>query len=167
MKTYKIVLALTIPLLMFVGSCNQPSSSETSDSADTLAGFELCVDFSLFPDNTTLPQTFTLGGLTFSSPGNLFVNETGGDRGLQFDNVGLTVEFPVPVSSVRFILGTFNTDVKVEAFDPSNNLVASDVVAASNSYNPVQMTGADIIRLVFTGGGSEGILKEICIDVDC
>src|SRR4051812_9468560 len=49
---------------------------------------DVCADFSLFPDNAPLPAKFSLAGFDFEltdSAHPWFVNETKGERGLQFN----------------------------------------------------------------------------------
>jgi hypothetical protein len=130
----------------------------------------LCVDFHLFPDNTQLGPAFSLAGFDFLQPANaliMFVNQTGGEKGLQFPDEGMEVTLPLLVTSVRLRLGTFAGPVDIAALDSAGTVVSQKTVPGLNAYTNVRMFGPEIATLRFKGGGNEGILVRLCIMVCC
>jgi hypothetical protein len=140
-----------------------------------MPSFTLCIDFALFPDNTPIPSGSVLGGFTFTaitppppSPQALFVNQTAGEKGLQFRESGMVVKvpsIPLPVRKVSYRLGAFAGPVKVEALGPTGGVVFSASITAVNVYANHIITvnrPKRIARLRFTGGHGEGILVKVC-----
>lgn len=128
----------------------------------------LCADFHLFPDNTELGPDFSLGGYDFSQPtgsNNMFVNVTGGEKGLQFPPEGVEIALPVPVSEVRFRLGTFAGPVEVAAFDSAGTVVRKRTIPGTNSYVNLRVFAPEIASLMLLEGGGEGILVRICVTI--
>jgi hypothetical protein len=131
--------------------------------------FVLCVDFSIFPDNTVLGPAFNLAAIDFwdAPGGNIasLVNDTAGERALQFPDTGLEINLPLSVPWVRLRIGQFNTDYRIEAFNPGGAAVAAFHMNVPNSYLNLYLRGPDITFLRFTGGGNEGSLRIICVPI--
>jgi hypothetical protein len=131
--------------------------------------FLLCADFTLFPDNAQLGPAFTLAAMDFQDvaggPPVSFVNETAGERGLQFPDSGLEVDLPVPVSSARLRVGQFNSPYTIEGIDFSGAVVSTFTMNFPNSYRNVRLRGPDLSLIRFTGGGNEGSVVSLCIVV--
>jgi hypothetical protein len=130
--------------------------------------FILCAEFSsLFPDDHQLGPVFTLSGMDFQdiqpSTAVSFVNLTDGVLGLQFPDSGLEVTFPVAVASARLRIGQFNAPFTVEGLDSHGAVVSSHTTTVPNRYYGISMSGPDLARLVFRGGGNEGVLVSVCI----
>lgn len=128
----------------------------------------ICINFKLFPDDTTLPSSFELGGYHFAKLGGaspLFVNESGTGKGLQFPKEGMEVILPAAVPSVRFEIGTFAGAVDVTAYDSKGTVAAQQTISGTNTFQWVTMSAADTASLVFTKGGNEAILSEICVEL--
>lgn len=128
----------------------------------------LCAQFGLFPDDTKMGDGFELGGFLFrdlgSSP-SIFVNETSGERGLQFQKAGVAVVFPTIVTSVDLRVGTFAGPVTVQGKNAAGGVVATQTVPATNRFVDIRLLGTDIASVELTEGGGEGLLAKICISV--
>jgi hypothetical protein len=113
-----------------------------------------------------MPDRFTLGGMEFENlgpAGSLFVNEAGGDRGLQFKPAGVLVRPPAGTSAALVTIGRFSSDVLVEAKDAVGVVLFSQKVQAPNSYTRVLVQCAGMSVIGLTGGGSEGIVAELVV----
>ncbi|MCC6737103.1 MAG: hypothetical protein IT534_13390 [Bauldia sp.] len=125
-----------------------------------------CVDFSLFSSGTRLPDSFQLGGMTFTAvtpAGQLRIVGSGGEVGLQFARDGIDVGFPSAVADVALRIGTFAGPVTVSGIDPLGNLVSPLVVPATNTFEDVTyVTHGPIVGVRIEGGGNEGNLRKIC-----
>jgi hypothetical protein len=138
-----------------------------------MPAFQLCADFTLFPDNTELgppgvPTTFTLAAFDFEQLGGtppLFVNVTGAERGLQFPSQGVEITLPVPVRTVRLRIGTFNGPVDIAALDSSGATVRTKTIPGLNTYVNTSLRAREISSVVLTNGGNEGILVRICVAI--
>ena len=140
-----------------------------------MPSFKLCIDFSLFPDNTPIPSGSVIGGFTFNAvpplpppPQGLFVNQTAGEQGIQFTDSGMVVKLPtipIPVHKVTYRFGAFAGPVKVQALGPTGGIVFSASITTLNVYANYVITvrrPKRIVKLRFTGGHGEGILVSIC-----
>ncbi|OGO40610.1 MAG: hypothetical protein A2W36_07045 [Chloroflexi bacterium RBG_16_58_14] len=130
--------------------------------------FKLCADFNLFPDNTQLGPNFSLAGFDFAQPPAnmlMFVNETAGEKGLQFPKEGMEITLPIPVAAVRLRLGTFAGPVEIAALDSSGAVVRQRIVPGLNAYVNLRMFAPEIATLLLTQGGNEGILVRICVAI--
>lgn len=131
--------------------------------------FLLCADFTLFPDDTQLGPAFMLAAMDFQdTAGGLpasFVNETAGERGLQFPDSGLEVDLPTPVPSARLRVGQFNSDYTIEGINFAGAVVSTFTMSFPNSYRNVRLRGPDLSLIRFTGGGNEGSVVSLCIIV--
>jgi hypothetical protein len=128
----------------------------------------LSVDFHLFPDNHVMPSQFTLGGLAFSAidpAARLFVNDTAGDRGLQFETSGLRIDLPGVANAVLMLIGGFAGPVEARAFGVAGNLLRAQTVLPPNQYVQVLLQAVGMVRVELTNGGAEGILAGIVVPV--
>lgn len=94
-----------------------------------------------------------------------FVNDTAGERGLQFPDTGLEINLPLSAPWVRLRIGQFSSPYQVEAFDPGGTVVATFNMNVPNTYLNLYLRGPDITYIRMTGGGNEGSLRIICIPV--
>jgi hypothetical protein len=94
-----------------------------------------------------------------------FVNDTAGERGLQFPDAGLEVNLPVPVSSARLRVGQFSGPYTIDGLDTAGAVVDSFQMNFPDSYRNVRLRGPDLDQVRFTGGGNEGILVRLCIPI--
>jgi hypothetical protein len=125
----------------------------------------LCAQFSAFPDNTTMGASFELSGYVFRDLGtspSMFVNETGGEHGLQFKPTGIAVALPAAVNAVDLRVGAFSGPVTVRAKNASGTVVSTQTVPGINRYVDIRVVGADIAAMELTDGGGEGLLARIC-----
>lgn len=128
----------------------------------------LCAEFNLFPDDTVMPREFVLSAFRFekANPADrLFVNETGGEKGLQFSPGGVNVQLPVPVPEVLIRVGVFALPVTVEGIDGAGATVARRDFSKHNTYEDVTLTGTNLRSLRFMGGGFEGLIGRICVNL--
>jgi hypothetical protein len=117
--------------------------------------FVLGVDFTIFPDNTVLGPSFTLADMDFQDiPGgpNSFVNETAGERALQFPDTGLEIDLPLAVPWVRMRVGQFASPYTIEALDTKGTTVAVFSHPFPNSYRNIRLHTQHISLIRFTGG---------------
>jgi len=147
----------------------QTSLERPGEREGTAMPFVLCADLSIFPDNTVLGPAFTFAAMDFwDAPGGTitsFVNETAGERALQFPDTGLEINLPLSVPWVRMRIGQFATDYRIEAFDPGGAVVAAFNMTFPNSYRNLYLRGPDITVLRFTGGDNEGSVESVCIPI--
>lgn len=139
----------------------------TLASAVAIAAIHLCAEFGLFPDNTPLGPNFTLSSFVFRDLGTpaSFVNETAGEKGLQFSNSGMEVALPSAVKVVDLRVGTFAGPITISAKDRTGSVVATQSIPGLNRYVDLRLLAPEIALVEFTGGGNEAILVRICIDV--
>ena len=133
-----------------------------------MPAFNLCADFTLYPDNTPFPPIFTLAAFDFEQLGGgpqWFVNVTGAERGLQFPPQGMEITPPVPVGAVRFRIGTFNGPVDIAALDSAGTTVKTKTIPALNTYVNAGIKAPEIASVVLTKGGNEGILVRVCVTI--
>jgi hypothetical protein len=128
----------------------------------------LCADFALFPNNTRMPASFTLGGFSFRQVGGgtLVVKQSPSGKGLQFPRSGLRATLPAPASTVDIRVGTFATAVKVVAYNAANRVVRTQMVPRANRYVAVTITAPArerIAYVVLSEGDNEGRLGEVCV----
>lgn len=139
----------------------------TIAGAVAVAAIHLCAEFGLFPDNTLLGPNFTLSSFVFRDLGTpeSFVNETAGEKGLQFSDTGLEVVLPAVTRSVDFRLGTFAGPVEITGRDLAGTVVVTQNVPGLNRYIDLRLVAPEIASVRLTGGGNEGILVRICLDI--
>jgi hypothetical protein len=132
----------------------------------------LCADFALFPDNHRLPSPFALAGYTFKKLAggpDLFVNASGGGKGLQFPDPGMRVTLPAPVAVAEVKLGVFGRDVTVTARDAAGAVVQTTTVPHAATFQSVTISAPApkrISALDFTGGSNEGNLASMCVKLE-
>jgi hypothetical protein len=135
----------------------------------------ICLDFSLFPDNTQMPQgNFTLAGFSFTmvnAGSQAFVNLAGNVLGLQFPDAGIKLKLPVPSTRISMKIGQYASPIKVEVFKAQGSptspaLLATRVTNSPNavtSFNFTFRQKASIV--VLSGGNNEGMLVEACYKI--
>lgn len=133
---------------------------------------DLCAEFAIFPDNHKLGQSFTLAGFNFKQLGGtlmMFVNDTAGERGLQFPKEGIEITLPIPLPNVMLRLGTFAGPVKIVALNSSGKEIHKQEVPGLNKYIdlkiPPSLTREKTASLRLTGGGNEGLIPRICVEI--
>ena len=90
------------------------------------------------------------------------MNVSGGVIGLQFTNAGLEIDLPGPTSAVTLDAASFSTTLTLNAFDSSGVGIANASVPNDHAAHNVTLSGNNIVKVIITGGGSEGILARIC-----
>lgn len=131
--------------------------------------FDLCADFATYPDNTPFPDSFDLAGFRFEkapSPHGWFVNESGGERGLQFPASGGRILLPVAVGRMNLRVGAYARDFDLVARDQNGADVATLTIPATNSWTDRQIVGQGMRTLAFQGGEYEGAIQKICIRIE-
>jgi hypothetical protein len=139
----------------------------TISAADNIL---ICSDFTLFPDDHKFPDTFTYSAFKFKKLGGtlpLFVNESGGGKGLQFPKDGVEIVLPTPVEAVDLNVGTFAGKVEIESLDSGGKTIESKSLPQMNKFAPITITasGKKIATVRLRLGGNEGSLEKICIKV--
>ena len=132
-------------------------------------GFRLCADFSLFPVGTQLPDQFALGGLGFTNQDPArpwLIGTEDGDRGLRFSTQGGAADLPMAASFVDVTVGTFAGPVEIELLDAQGGSLSITTIPATNSFTTHRLAAPGIAKVLFTKGGNEALIKEICIHVD-
>ena len=128
---------------------------------------DLCADFSIFPDNLRLPDLVKIAGYAFQNldPNTrLMINESGGERGMQFGRDGVEITPIVDVTEVRMRIGVFAAPVEVVARAANGAVVQSQLVTGPG-WVDVVASGGTIATITLSRGGNEGILERICICV--
>jgi hypothetical protein len=129
-----------------------------------------CVDFGPVPDDTHYGSSFVRARFSFKLlPGasprqDLFVNATGGGKGLQFPNGGMDVRLPAPATKVAMRVGVWGPPFTIKAYNTRGSVVGSAVASKRNAYGNLDIvsTRRDIVGLEFVGGGDDGILVKLC-----
>jgi sulfur carrier protein ThiS len=139
-----------------------------------MSSLKLCAEFSIFPDNHVLGPAFTLAGFYFKQLGtpDMIANDTANERGLSIPDAGVEITLPIPVSQVEIRIGTFNRPLDIEAVDSSGAVISQETMPLLNHYEDrtVSAKGNEISIIRFVGGGHEGFLARICINIlfgDC
>jgi hypothetical protein len=129
----------------------------------------LRVEFSLFPDNTVLGPSFTLGGFEFTDAANppSFVNDSGGTKGLQFGKQGVRVRLPIETDVVDIRAAAFATEIKIHGKNAFGTTVAVETIPGDNTPRSVRLIHPGLATVDFEGGNNEGTIIEMRYDVDC
>jgi hypothetical protein len=132
----------------------------------------LCADFRLFSHGTDMPNDFVLAGFRFHkvvSGDHLMVHGQGSDpRGLVFSPSGVDVTLPIAANQTAVYLGVFAPDpVTIESLDSSGAPIGLRTFPQSNKINPeiLSSSGSSIRYVRFRGGGGEGKVALVCLDV--
>lgn len=133
-----------------------------------MAGALTVVDFRLFPDNHVMPPQFSLGSLDFAAinpAAPLFVNDTAGDRGLQFEETGLRVGLPGVVNGLLLTAGGFNGPITICAKDVAGTVILNQQLLPANKFIRQLLNAPGMTQLELVEGGHEGILLEIVVPI--
>jgi hypothetical protein len=186
---YRVLVGF-LALLLFTGpllACQplQPITAPTSEPAaeaaapveQPLAPLEpiayaegACIDFGVYPDDTSLPLPFTLNNLRFDNLGEPnanfpFVNVTNDRLGLQFTPDGLRVDFGAPATLVTLEVANYTGEpVVVELFTDGDDPIVSQEVTQEEGVAALAFSEADMQALQLRGGGFEGMLLTLCVD---
>jgi hypothetical protein len=125
----------------------------------------LTAEFSLFADDTVLGPRFTLSGYEFVDQGGnpAFVNESGTEKGLQFDKAGVRVTLPAETELVSVRAAAFAGPFRVAAMDNGGNVLYPVTIPDDNTAHDVQLTHPGIAFVDFAGGGNEGMIISISV----
>jgi hypothetical protein len=125
----------------------------------------LTAEFSLFADDTVLGPRFTLSGYEFVDEGGYasFVNESGTEKGLQFDKAGVRVTLPAETNLVAVRAAAFASPLRVAAMDKDGNVLYPVMIPGGNTAHDVQLTHPGIALIEFAGGGNEGMIISISV----
>lgn len=130
-----------------------------------------CVDWKGEREARTLPDDYQKDGFTFKSLTVLpLMLVTWGDpqkQGkLQFPERGMQVALPFTAGrAIARVVSYTGKPVRMQAFDGGGAALGQAVSSANSSGQPavLEIDAPGMTRLVFTGGGNEGLLVELCI----
>jgi len=95
------------------------------------------------------------------------VNRSANEQGLQFDVAGGRIELPGSVSTVELRVGAFSGALELEGLDATGNVIAQLTVAGTNRWTDERLDAAGIVAVRFKGGGNEGAIQKISVELDC
>ncbi|HEX2062265.1 MAG TPA: hypothetical protein VHK90_16120, partial [Thermoanaerobaculia bacterium] len=123
-----------------------------------MASVTLRAEFSLFADNTVLGPSFTLNGFEFRDVAKpvSFVNESGGQKGLQFGHPGVQVKLPVETGLVNVRAAAFAGAFRILGRNAAGSTVAVETIPGDNTPHVVQLIHPGLASLDFRGGSNEG-----------
>jgi hypothetical protein len=127
---------------------------------------DLCADFELFADATAFPVDFTLATFRFhdaSELAALTATAAMGETGLRFPPLGMGITLPAAVAEVTLRRGTSSEPVEIIGLDANFAVLGQTIVPGSNGFADVTLTGQGMRYVSIEGGGSQGILRSICI----
>jgi hypothetical protein len=126
--------------------------------------FQLCADFSIFPNNYVLGPAFSLAAMDFQdvAPPPSLVKEAGGARGLRFPDAGLRVDFPVVVQRVRLHIGQFAGGFTIEALDLAGVALSTFSMNTPGGFQVATLWGPDLVAVRLSGGDNEGEILSVC-----
>src|SRR5258706_60197 len=135
-------------------------------SDTTVAAGGACTSFANEGDDTHFWVSFGRNGLTFESVDKAFdlfanANSTTNTIALQFGNGGLRVTLPAEASKVTMHVGSFATDLVIEALAADDTSQGQLTLPGDNTIHEATFTGS-ITTLTLTGGNNEGALVDIC-----
>lgn len=127
----------------------------------------MTAEFSLFPDNTVLGPSFVLAGYAFDDLGasRSFVNESGSEKGLQFDRAGVRVKLPATTDAVRVRGAAFGGDYQIFGKDGAGSILAAQRIPGDHAPHTVQLAHPGLRFVELVDGGNEGLLEAISITV--
>ena len=127
----------------------------------------ITADFSPFPDNTVLGPTFALSGFEFTDLGASpsFVNQSGSEKGLQFERTGVRVKLPIATDAVRVHGAAFAGDYRIFGKDLAGNTLAVERMPGDNTPHTVQLAHPGIELLEFVDGNNEGMIATVSMMV--
>lgn len=135
--------------------------------------FQLCADFTLFPENTPLAPTVAFAAYQFRQLGgstSLIVLPADGEKGLRFPPQGLEITLPAPVTDVvvRLLAGAGPLDIA--AVDGSGTTIWQHTLPGISGVNNVPVdvpisTPERFTSVVLTYGGNEGYLIKVCTTI--
>jgi hypothetical protein len=124
------------------------------------------IDFRTYPDNHQMPVSFSIAGVGFEAigaSGQLIVNDTAGDRGLQFEDTGVRVVLRRAVDGLLLTAGGFAGPVTLTALDSSGAVVHHQVLTPPDRLIRSVLNAPGVRTLELTGGGGEGVLVELVV----
>ena len=125
----------------------------------------LTAEFSMFADDRVLGPRFTLSSFEFIDQGGKasFVNESGTEKGLQFDNAGVRVTLPAETDLVAVRAAAFAGPFRLAAMDKGGNVLYPVTVPGDNTAHDVHLMHPGIAFIDFAGGGNEGMIISISV----
>jgi hypothetical protein len=136
----------------------------------TAIAFTLCADFTLFPDDTKMGKVFHISGyefrdLTSDNAKELFINQSGSERGLQFYKEGMAIVLPVPSEVVDLRIGTFAGEIDIVGKDQKGTVVTKRKVPGLSKFVDIKLVGTNISEIEITSGGNEAALAKLCVAI--
>jgi hypothetical protein len=127
----------------------------------------LSAEFSLLPDNTVLGPSFTIAGFTFTdlSGSPSFVNESGSEKGLQFERTGIRVQLPATSDGVDIRGAAFAGPYDIEGKNAAGSTLAVARIPGDHAPHNVTLNHPGISYVDFIGGGNEGLIEAVSITV--
>lgn len=171
MKTTRYSFLVLAILALLTSSCNGTPQEPVEPMPSEPPQLEQkCIDFLGFPDDATFGPAFVLEGVRFTMLGtrDLSVNDVAsGVHGLVFDEGGIQTDLPGPSSVITLTAGAWYPEpLEITALDSTGTSIDQAMVTADNSLHTHSLAGADITSIVITGGGGEGVLVDLCIEVE-
>lgn len=166
-KSTRIVrrsLSLVCALTLVVSGVSFAAGGSASDDGSN------CLDFSDVPDNTSLAvPDIELWGYRLQAldPTQIaFANDTDGSTGLQIPDTGYLITLQSPAETVTLIVGTYHSEVLIEALSVDGQVLHSETYYEANVWNTIVVGdfGSLISQLRVTGGGNEFLIERICTD---
>ena len=131
-----------------------------------------CVDFSDWEEGE-VELKFTKDGFVFTAlddePQLIYLTDTPKVPGLQIAEKGVNISFPQTTSRVTLSTVLYTSrPLEISAFNPEGATVTKVTTppGPEDTIHTVSLTGRDMVRLVISGGGGEGVLVEICIEIE-
>lgn len=131
-----------------------------------------CLNFWVYPDNTTLGSPVTLNGFTLQKLGgftpfvNVFADAAGHSvHGVQFANAGLIVNLPAPSGIIAILIGLFApVEATIYALNTAGGVEDTQQLPADNLLHNITLTQTTnpITRLRVVGGDNKIVINEIC-----
>lgn len=128
---------------------------------------EECDDYGDLKVGDQLPKKFIRNKhvyVNLDGSFGLHVSDWPGEQGISFGDGGLRIDLDEPVKMVtaRVGLGTSHPIV-LKAFDAGGNLVDQVQTPGQNGIHELIVEAEGIRRLIFSGGGNEAVLLELCV----
>lgn len=132
-----------------------------------------CVDFTAFPDDFPLMETFKLAKFKFQDRAggwapivNVFSDAIGQPvHGMQFDPRGLRITPPGASLSMQLRIGAFaGVGLQIEALDAGGGVQDAVILPNDGIMHSVTLTAATapIAVVLVKGGDNEGVLNGAC-----
>jgi len=131
----------------------------------------VCVDWQAESRPRVMGPTFQQAGFVFTSLGQdplriVTYGDPVGHGKLAVPRKALEVRLPIVTGRVIAHAGSWSQEpVRMQALNAAQSLVGqAETSGVSGTIQELTVSGAGITTLLFTGGGGEGLLVDICVD---